>query len=237
MSESDVSDPERIAKISKIMPEFTKVAAVGDKVLMGLKGDACFPYSTSRRPTATITAITPHGSDIQVDLKLDDGSKMTTNMYSYAPSGVWEYTEKSFADVVGRVKAKQNRQRATSMHRAEQPVATADTSIAELKSMISSLRAELAAERQLTRNFHNTYIHSMSELANDVRKIDNITGGKSATFCKTFGDEYALMKSRGELGVYRGAFDEDCEEEEGDKYYSQSDNSMSDEDVAASDWF
>ena len=56
-------DQDRIEKVSKIMPQFTKVAAVGDKVLMGLEGDPSFPFAGKTRTSAEIIGIDNPGTE------------------------------------------------------------------------------------------------------------------------------------------------------------------------------
>lgn len=252
MATSDVFNQERISKISKIIPQFTKVAKVGDTVMMGLEGDPVFPYDGSNRPTATIESLTPNGNDVTIGLKMSDGTVKSVSMYSVAPTDVWEFTDKSFAQVMARERQAQEKRIVDA--RAEKPIEVVQKSSSngDMRQEIASLRAELEAERKLTRNFHNTYIASLHELASDVCKIDNLTGGKNASFCKTFNNEYEKMQSRGELGVYRGAFEE--EDEEGEErqqdeeeetkrggeeldFFSESDNSMSDSEMLDSDYF
>ena len=82
---------------------------------------------------------------------------------------------------------------------------------------IQKLRAELQAEKELVRNFHNTYIASLSELASDICKLDT---DHAANFCRTFKAEYEKMVSRPETS-YRG--NEDAAE---DSMSSDDENSL-----------
>lgn len=211
MPKDAVFDQERIAKIREIMPKFADVAMVGDRVMMGLQGDPMDPYKGNDRPTATIV----NKSADEVTLKMADNSRRTVSKYAIAPKDVWEFTDDSFKNVLTREKAK-----VMEASRAETTTVQAKSN--DLASEVAQLRSELATERNLTRDFHKTYIASMRELAADVCKIDAATGNKHASFCRTFRDQYSKMESRGELGIFRGA--EDCESE-------------SDSDVAESTFF
>jgi len=223
-SSSQVFDASRIDKISKIMPNFTKVAQVGDTVLMGLEGDPVFPYSSAPRPSARVVNVS-NDADPTVTLSLNDGSQKVVTSYTIAPNDVFEFTDESFANVLERERKQQeemmreqqalhyNQQEQQELSRAE---SSTYRSTSSLETQIASLRAELDAERQLTRNFHNTYIASLHELANDVCKLD--VSGNLAQFCRTFNDEYSRMQSRAEHGVYRGStnrarYEEEEEEE------------------------
>ena len=84
------------------------------------------------------------------------------------------------------------------MSRAENPVVVNDVSYRGLQNEIASLRSELQAERERTRDFHNTYIQSLFEVANDIKSLDK---NGSCKFCNTFKDEYIKMQSRSETTV------------------------------------
>lgn len=219
---SAVFAPERIEKISKIMPQFSKVAQVGDMVLMGLEGDPAFPFKEDSRPSATVTKVsqTEDGNNT-VTLELSDGNIKEVSSYTIAPGDVWEFSDESFANVMERErKMQEEKMRAEDAARAEE---SAYRGTNDLEKQINELRAELEAERQLTRNFHNTYIASLHELANDVCALD--PSGKGCQFCRTFNAEYTKMQSRGEKSLYRGSDKESAEE----KYTSDDDaESLSD---------
>jgi hypothetical protein len=219
-STSQVFDASRIDKISKIMPNFTKVAQVGDSVLMGLEGDPVFPYYSAPRPIARVVNVSDD-ADPTVTLSLNDGSQKVVNSYTIAPNDVFEFTDESFANVLERERKQQEemmreQQALHSKQQEQQELSRAESSTyrstSSLETQIASLRAELDAERQLTRNFHNTYIASLHELANDVCKLD--VSGNLAQFCRTFNDEYSRMQSRAEHGVYRGSTNKARNEEE-----------------------
>ena len=221
---AQVFDPDRISKISQIMPQFAQVAAVGDTVLMGLEGDPAFPYKRDNRPSAVVSNIEKKHGNIEVTLTMSDGTKKTVGEYTISPSEVWEFTDSSFAKVMERERRQQETQLAKQQEHAESRMQTyRGNSASSLHEEVAMLRAELESERQLTRNFHNTYITSLHELASDVCKLDST--GKCAAFCRTFNAEYEKMQSRAEQSVYRGTRtssrndndEEDDEEEEQDE--------------------
>tara|TARA_B110001450_G_scaffold252416_1_gene274153 strand:- start:297 stop:1046 length:750 start_codon:yes stop_codon:yes gene_type:complete len=228
-SNESVYQPERISKISRIMPQFAKVAEVGDTVMMGLEGDPANPWTDSAsRPMATIVDKASQVDGTSVKLRMDDGTERTVNEYSIAPGDVWEFTDVSFAKVMERERAAQAR--------AEEPIVPdsayrGDASIVdELRHEIQNLKAELDAEKRSVRSFQNTYIMTMKELANDVMKLD--TKGDCANFCRTFSSEYEKMRTRAEESIYRGtnsqtkshdntALFADEEEEESEEEFSE----------------
>lgn len=196
------------------MPQFSNVANVGDQVLMGLEGDPAFPFK-GQRPTAVVTKVSNKGGDdVNLTLKLSTGEEKIVNPYTIDPKSVWEFSDDTFTKVMERERAVQAKAMAAEKARAEPAVYRGTPN--DMHAQISQLRKELAEERQLTRNFHNTYIASLHELANDVQSLD--TTGKACQFCRTFNSEYKKMQSRGEMSLYRGTGNDD-------------DDSMSDEDV------
>lgn len=204
MPQANIYDQSRISKISKILPQFSEVARPGDTVMMGLEGDPAFPFSGRDRPKATIKAVNRAESGIDVTLGFENGQTKVVNSYSIAPGEVWEYTDPSFANVMER-----ERKAAEMRNRSESQVYRGNSSLEE---QVASLKAELAAEREHTRNFHNTYIASLHELANDVCKLD--TSGKLAPFCRTFNKEYEHMLNRSEEAVFRGQAEDDSESDD-----------------------
>ena len=216
-----VFDPERLSKISNINASFFNVARVGDEVHMGLQGDPAFPYSDDARPMATIQDVKNVGDNVQIQLGMPDGTTKTVDQYTISPGDVWEFTDASFEKVL-------HREQQAHMSRAEAalkaaPVDEKYRGVESLSSEIDQLRAELNAERELVKSFHNTYIASMSELATDICKLDT---NNEANFCRTFKKEYDTMMHRAE-GKFRGTASQ-AEEED----------SMSEDDTSlVSDYF
>lgn len=212
---SNVFDPERVSKISKIMPQFSDVAKVGDEVHMGLVGDPAFPYQDGARPVATVSSVEKHGENVQINLTMQDGTIKKVDKYTISPEGVWEFTDESFKHVLQREReAFEMRAEARMQPRKEISYRGVDAAHAE----IQKLRAELQTEKELVRNFHNTYIASLSELASDICKIDV---DQAANFCRTFKTEYEKMVSRPETS-YRGTKEDAAE----DSMSSDEENSL-----------
>jgi hypothetical protein len=228
------------------MPQFAKVAEVGDTVMMGLEGDPANPWSNSAaRPMATIVDKSSHVDGTSVKLRMDDGTERSVNEYSIAPGDVWEFTDDTFANVMERERAAQAR--------AEEPIVPdsayrGDASVVnEMRREIQNLKAELDSEKRLVRSFQNTYIMTMKELANDVMNLD--TRGDCASFCRTFSSEYDKMQARAEESIYRGTKDQGkssghtallAEEEEGSEEEFSEESEEEDEtnrQLAMSDFF
>ena len=237
----NIYDQDRISKISKIMPQFNKVARVGDSVLMGLEGDPCFPNMKGGRPSATIENIVRGSSGTQIDLRMSDGSTKSVNEFSIVPNEVWEYSDASFTKVMEREREANERRMVAA--RAEESVKAHSTTKyrgeGDIRSEIEQLRSELKAEIAHTRNFHSTYIASLHELAADVCKLDST--GKCANFCRTFNTEYTKMQSRAESSAYRGKYDgedgfedkeEDLSQNQQAEFYTESEQESCSENEA-----
>lgn len=200
-------DTERVTKISQIMPQFSKVAQAGDTVLMGLEGDPLFPSDFSKsRPTATITSVKQRENDYLVELKTESGEKKQFSSLSLAADQVWEFDDVSFRNVMERQRVEQEKMN----QKVKPPEYRGAEDVSSLKAQVSELKDIIEAERQNTRNFHNTMIASMNEMASDICKLD---GNGSTKFCRVLNNEYTkLMESRAEGGVYRGVDEYESED-------------------------
>lgn len=196
---NSVFDQDRLSKISNINASFYGVARVGDEVHMGLEGDPANPYTDMARPTATIQDVKNVGTNVHIQLGMADGTTKMVDKYTISPGDVWEFTDASFANVLDR-EQKAQASRAEAMMMKSAPVDKKYRGVDSLTSQIEQLRADLNAERELVKSFHNTYIASMSELATDICKLDS---NNEANFCRTFKKEYDSMMNRAE-GKFRG---------------------------------
>lgn len=212
-------DPERVSKISQIMPQFGKVAQPGDTVLMGLEGDPLFPTDwKDSRPTAKVLGVQERANDQLVSLQMQDGTVQTVSSMSLAADQVWEFDDTSFRNVLER----QRRQTDTeyrgvdnatkndmeTLQAMRNDIETLKESMAQyrgtnaLQDEIKDLRLQLQAERDQTKAFHNTVIASMNEMAGDICKLDS--SGKSTEFCQVLKSEYSKLLNRAEDTLYKG---------------------------------
>ncbi len=225
---------DRMQKISKIIPEFSRVAEVGDEVMMGLEGDPKFPYTGRDRPMATITDIRRGDDGISLQLRRDDGQLLDVDEYTMSPSLVWEFSDTSFKNVLEREKEKSARAE-QSMYRGS---TSYDGELDMLRKEVQELRSDVEKERRTMQDFHNTYIASLYEISGDVCSMD--TTGSGAKFCRTFSSEYNKMKARAEDALYRGTADanyrgtDELDEDEDDESEEEED-SLSDVEFAAKD--
>lgn len=195
--EKSLYDTERVKKISQIMPEFARVARPGDEVYMGLQGDPCYPDTfLTDRPTAIIQNVDlSNPEEAFVTLQTNRGETMKLSSLTLKPQHVWEFTDKAFRGVLDRENAL-----ATSRAEDKQPVRNANEDV--LRQEIQELRAELTTQRENSKNFQNTIIASMKEMANDILKIDS--NQNRAEFSKVFSTEYTKMENRAEASINRG---------------------------------
>ena len=193
---------DRVQQISEIMPEFCNVARAGDEVLMGLEGDRAFPFSASARPTAVIYSI-QHGSDGKsVTLQMKDRSLKTVNEHTISPTELFEFTDDSFQNVLKREK-ENTMQQYRAEKALEEPRYAGIDELQSLRNELKELSATMESERQLNRNFHNTYIMTMKQVTDDLIGLD--PKGDGVKFCRTFNQEYMKMEDRAEEAVFRGS--------------------------------
>ena len=149
-----------------------------------------------------------------------------------AADQVWEFDDISFQNVLNRQAANVAQSRAESEPEYR---GTEDMNIVEQLMMeVQGLKQELHAERENNKNFHNTMIASMNELANDIIKVEG--DSNRAEFCRVLTDEYSkLMASRAEDSVYRGTEDDDDEEDDEDDEDDEEDDADEDEEEFSAD--
>jgi hypothetical protein len=208
-------DKDRVNKISQIMPEFSKVVQKGDTVLMGLEGDPLFPYSQNSRPGATVSDVKHRNNDSLITLSFSDGSRKEVSSLSLAADQVWEFDDDSFRNVMQR--QQQKNEQMTEKYRG----VGKSSEIDQLKQQIDTLTRSLELERENNKNFHNTMIASMNEMASDICGMDS--SGRNAEFCRTLKSEYGkLMASRAESKlsntnqIYRGTQELDFSDDDTD---------------------
>lgn len=193
---SPIYETDRLEKISQIMPQFSKVAAVGDSVLMGLEGDPAFPskYNTSR-PVAKITDVREaNPEEVEVTLSFEDGTERKVNSSTISPYDVWEFDDDTFQKVMKREQTKAEDQARAEAQINEKFRGTSDADA--LRKEVGELKALVEQEREHARSFNNTLIASMREMANDICKLDKKNNG--AEFCRVFRNEYGKMLARAE---------------------------------------
>ena len=209
---SGLYDSDRLEKISRITPYFSKVAKVGDVVYRGLEGDPAFPAEWSQnRPTATITNIDRNSEGIVLTMS-SNGETFQVDEHTIAPKKVWEFTDATFENVLARERAEH------SLMQPQEP-SVSYRGVEDMRQEISQLRSELEQERSYNRNFHNVYIQSLSEIAKDIMSVEQGTG---VNFAKTFEQEYTRM--RAENAMYRGSDDEEDEEDASDDASSENES-------------
>lgn len=192
-------DSERVGKISTIMPNFANVAEKGDVVRMGLEGDPLYDSSLAKFGTIEQIEQGDMADEKIVSIRDHDTGKVRAfSSTSIKPNEVWEFTDDTFKNVLNREQEK---------HRAEQPISIpreevyrGSDQINMLRDEISNLRAMIEMETNQRKDFSNTVIETMKEIASDVCKSNS-----DAPFCKMFETEYVKMVNRSEGGIYRGS--------------------------------
>lgn len=97
--------PDRIQKITTIMPQLIGFCQPGDEVHLGLEGDPAFhgAYRGADRPTGTISEVRGVAPDREVDIALYSGTKITYHEGEISPKTTFEFTDAGFKGVLERV--------------------------------------------------------------------------------------------------------------------------------------
>jgi hypothetical protein len=128
----------------------------------------------------------------------ESGKVRAFSSTSIKPNEVWEFTDSSFKNVLQREQVKHRAEQA--INQAPEEVYRGSDQINMLRDEISNLRAMIEMETNQRKDFSNTVIETMKEIASDVCKSNS-----DAPFCRMFQSEYTKMVNRAEGGIYRGS--------------------------------
>lgn len=191
-------DSERVGKISTIMPNFANVAEKGDVVRMGLEGDPLYDPSLAKFGTIEGIEDGDMADEKIVSIRDHDSGKVRAfSSTSIKPNEVWEFTDSTFKNVLQREQAKHRAEQAINDVPPEEVYRGSDQ-INMLRDEISNLRAMIEMETSQRKDFSNTVIETMKEIASDVCKSN-----ADAPFCRMFQSEYTKMVNRAEGEIYR----------------------------------
>lgn len=183
-----IFDEERIRKVATISTRFHRAADVGDEIAFGIMGDKEMPvtYRGSTRPTGTIVDIKNKGSEnATLKVKMNDSGRMKiVHPYGVDPSRIWEFSEKSWPNVLERSRPRPQTYRGSAETLKGDEIAT-------LRKEMSDMRTTFEKELAASRSFANALVASMGEVANEVS-----AASKDAKFCHAFKQEYKGMMER-----------------------------------------
>lgn len=195
-----IFDPERVQKISEIMPKFGSNAAPNDRVKLGLMGDPCFPAEyENARPAGTITDVKHGKYGTTVKVRVDEGPERMVGRTlklkeNIDPAKLWEFTDETFKNrVLPRV---------TEGRRANFRSTAIVPKPREAPEM-QSIRAELEAIKKQNEDFRSTVVDSISNIAKDVCAMN-----KDAPFCSVLNREYERLNTESASLSYRASNDD-----------------------------
>lgn len=191
-------DRERVEKIGQIMPRFSEHVEVGDEILLGLEGDPMFPAKyNENRPKGTVMKVKQLDGGASIRVRMDNGNTVTLKPGELDPQKVWEFSDESFQRVLER-----SLQPEPTPEQEMEPPNYRSSFVSEMGSMseVQQLRQELAMlksqyenDQMEARQFNNTLIATMNEVAQDVCAVNSNAG-----FCNVFANEYrSMMKPEG----------------------------------------
>jgi hypothetical protein len=216
MDPTDMYNPERIQKISEIMPRFNAHVQPNDEIMFGLEGDPMFPQSfAGNRPTGVVQKVKNSGGSAEnatIRVKMNNGQVKDIPYGSVNPETLWEFTDESFQKVLKR-SIDRNMPEETPEYRG----ATDLGSVESLRAELNALKGSMDAERAETQNFNNALIATIHEIAGDVCKASTKYRGATdldsgdESFCSVFNKEYNKMMSNNDAPnpEYGSAFDSD----------------------------
>lgn len=197
MSYAEVLETDRISQLSDIIPRFNQFVNEGDVIMMGIEGDPLYPFHEGERPMATVKRVDRDDQDpTNVSLLLDvDGVETTVPKNNIDPNLVWEFTEKSFQNVVERAMENSNDFVASSSSGASGalPQGNSDASTMSMAEMAQRLNAyetvfaQIANELDETRKFNTNVVRTFKQMSKDVLRLDS---DGECKFCQLFTDEY-----------------------------------------------
>lgn len=187
-------DPERLSKIAEIMPRFNQHVRPGDEIALGLEGDPEFPKAFENdRPVGIVQKVKSldDGETTSLRVQLQDGSTVDIMPHSIDPTRVWEFTNRSFQNVLRR-SIEENAPEMLGNEEATYRGAAEGDDMMSLRAQMNDMKVEFEREMKETRAFNNTLIATLHEMANDVCKMSAQNGDKSG-FCSIFANEYEKM--------------------------------------------
>lgn len=179
---------DRVSKIGRIMPEFTRAAAVGDEVTCGLRGDPLNPYGANP-PKGVVTKVHEHpvyGRTLTITKQ--DGTSFTCDKTTTAPNRVIEFTDASFRGVLAREQSKYAGARAGG-----------SSSEDSYRGSMASMQQQIADVAQKQQDFQNMFLRTVYELANDnvQNRMPSYAGSSRANgFSEMFVEKYRNSMER-----------------------------------------
>lgn len=187
MASSSYYTQERLENISHIMPTYAAFVKPGDRVMMGIKDDPCFPAAyRSTRPLGTVTSIVGpmHSEVINVQLDEKFGGKMAhCDTCSVNPYLSFELTEPTFQNALKRSQENpQLGERVRSYHEQNDVVfrgmfSTASAAVpkdASLESRLARVEKDLASFQKSTdekiENTRDVTFRAVRGVSEDIRK-------------------------------------------------------------------
>jgi hypothetical protein len=201
---SPAFDPERIAKIANIVPNFIDFAAPGDEIHLGLEGDPAMPtvYRGSERPTGHIVSIRGNRGERVVEVKLKSGTTMELAEPETSPFKVWEFTDDGYkgvllrAETAAKERAEEEKKRAAAKEEKKSTKMTAYRGsrtnrqlslidqkfrgvVANQAAQQKQLRDEMTEVRKQVAHMHNIVLSVSDGLSRDIQALRN---SKEPTF-------------------------------------------------------
>lgn len=182
----EITAGDRLAHVGEVMPRFASFVREGDELLLGLESDNLFPYADGPRPMGKVTRVQPDAGGVALTLKMQDGSTKHIDANSVDPGSLWEWTEKSFNDVVGRAVEAESAPAASSSAAAA-PRSTTFEDLAEQVGTLKNMFFEMANEMQASQQFQANTVRTFNQVIKDVQHVRD---GEPCEFCDLFATQF-----------------------------------------------
>ena len=185
----EVFSPDRVSRLAKISTKFHAHAAVGDRVVLGIKGDDQMPAryrNAATRPSGTIVKIKNEGTErATLRVQLDTGRNVDLLPYQLDGGRVWEFAESSWPKVLARSRGTDA---ASSSYRGSSP----GDDLSQMRQQMNDMTQRFDRQMAEQQTFSNALVESIAQITGEMQQSNPGKGG----FSKVFQEEYRGMNKR-----------------------------------------
>ena len=183
---TDLYDPDRVSKLKTIQTRFGSYARVGDRILLGIRGDPALPASyrgAQGQPQGTIVKIKNEGTPgaiLRVKLDGEKYGKSSVTLYPHQLSGdkVWEFADDTWEHVKARAQQPQG-------YRGS---ADSTDEVSTLRAQLDTVMREFQSYKSSTSNWKEAVVDSLHHMSNEIAYRN-----PDAKFSKVFTEEYRAV--------------------------------------------
>lgn len=180
---SKLYDPDRVSRLAQISTRFHAHARVGDEVQLGIDGDDQMPAKyrgAGNRPVGTIVGIKNEGTeDSTLRVQLTSGRNVTLLPHQLSGERVWEFTDRSWPNVLSRSQA------GAQGDTAYRGAASKADDLSKLRQEMADMSQRFERELAEAKGFRGAIVESIASMTNEISQTN-----PDARFSRTFQEEY-----------------------------------------------